>query len=620
MNTARRDSVFVDSPRGWFENLRPKSQTKTTVEPKLSESKNYLYFFIFGVWGLSVLWFGPKLIGLLTLAENWIEYGALGFFIIFITLAWLYAFYNIGVVVFAAVYRFRHGESYLIDVELPQDPPSVALLYTTCNDFRVESMLSCVEQDYKNYIVYILDDSSDDEYKKQVDEFASLYPSRVKVVRRPDRKGYKAGNINNGLSQIATDEPFFAIADADEVLPVDFLTRTVKRILASDECGFVQANHKSNPHAPSALAVALGPGIDAHWKWYHPLRNRYGFVMLLGHGALLRRKAWEDIGGFPEIVSEDLAFALRIREHGWRGHFAEDIVCYEDFPETVRAFRIRHMKWTRGTCEFLWKEMGGVLRSKKIGLVEKFDVIFPTINLPLALFYFFYLVDANLIMAMLFAKPRPLTMQFGASEIVIPTYGFDPAFMAIMTPDFYAITIMTLFAPILCFIIELIRNPIVLTRFLAKSTAVYGTLGPLSCVGIVFFAITGKAVFHVTADRDQANNKLEETESLRLISRLGAALRRFAAGSHPDNKFIQGFELVCGIVFGALCLMMLQFSFFGLALGFALLPILHHVSWENSVIRKLVYLPFVFLVLGLTLGSLSLLGMQTVFFSHGFHF
>ncbi len=619
MNSIRKGSILAETP-GWFGGNKSRAQDAAQRKPVLSESRNHLYSFVFGTWALSVLWFSPRLAGLLTIADTWIEYFALLFFVVFVALAWLYAFYNIGVVVFATVYRYRHGAVYNVDSELPQNPPSVALLYTTCNDFRVASVVSCVEQNYENFTVYILDDSSDPEYKKQIDEFGKIYPNRVKVVRRPDRKGYKAGNINHGLSKIATEEPFFAIADADEILPSDFLTKTVQRILSSDECGFVQANHQSNPEAPSSLAASLGPGIDAHWKWYHPLRNRYGFVMLLGHGALLRRKAWEDIEGFPEIVSEDLAFALRIREHGWRGHFAEDIICYEDFPETIRAFRIRHMKWTRGTCEFLWKEMGSVIRSKNISLVEKLDVIFPTINLPLALIYFLYLIDANLILAYLFSQARPLTLAFGNTELVVPTFGLDAGFAVIMSLDFYAITIMTLFAPILCFIIELYRRPIVLMRFIAKSTAIYGTLGPLSCIGIVFFAITGKAVFHVTADKAQTNNQIGNTNKAGKLHEMRGKFKQFLSGSHPDSKFVQGFELMCGFVFGTMCLLMLQVSFFGLALGFILLPIMHHVSWENRFVQKMVYLPFIFLMLGLTLGSMSVLGMQTVFFSHGFHF
>lgn len=587
--------------------------------PRLSESKPYLYIFVFGAWVMSLFWFHPRLAMLLDIADGAFQYVALGFFILFTELAWLYAFYNVGVVIYATFYRYFSSEKYLMDLELPFEP-AVALLYATCNDFNLRSAISCLNQDYSNFTLYLLDDSSDEKYKQQVDEFASRYPEEVRVIRRANRKGFKAGNLNNALSHAAVTEPFFAIADADEVLPRDFLLRSMRRILTDDRCGFVQANHQSNPEAPSSLAASLGPGIDAHWRWYHPLRNRYGFVMLLGHGALIRRKAWEDINRFPEIVSEDLAFALRIREHGWRGHFAEDIICYEDFPETIRAFRVRHMKWTRGTCEFLWKEMGRVIRSRRISLVEKFDVIFPTINLPLSLFYFLYLIDANLILTTFFSRPQPITFMLAGYEFVVPAFSLHPGFNVVLGWDFYLITFMTLVAPIMCFVIEMYRKPLQLLKFLGKSTALYGTLGPLSCLGVVMYVLTGKAVFHVTAESGQSNLQAAGDKALGFLRKVKTSVSNLLAGSHPDSKIVQGFEVTCGVIFGIACLQLMQISFFGLSLGFVMLPLMHYFSWDNRVIRKAIYIPFSLLIAGLVLGGLSLFGVQTALFGYGFHF
>ncbi|MGH9932169.1 MAG: glycosyltransferase, partial [Pyrinomonadaceae bacterium] len=527
-------------------------------------------------------------------------------------------FYNVAVMIFGTIYRRRHSSQMTFATRLPAEPPAVAVLYTTCNDFVAASARSCVDQDYPEFTVYVLDDSSEQEYQRRVDDFAAQYPERVRVVRRPDRHGFKAGNINHGLTEVAASEPFFALADADEILPRDFLRRMVPRILAADNCGFVQANHQSNPAAPSKLAADMGFGINAHWRWYHPLRNRYGFVMLLGHGAVLRRAAWKQIGGFPEIVSEDLAFALRIREHGWRGYFAEDIICYEDFPETIRAFRIRHMKWTRGTCEFLAKEMWPALRSRKISLVEKLDVLFPTLNLPLALFYLLFVIDANLILVSLFGQVQWLTVTLNNTQIALPTLRLNQSFAAVTGVDFFLITFLTLIAPVLCFVVEMWRRPLQLLRFLGKSTAIYGTLGPLSCLGVLLYALTGRAVFHVTADGANAN-AVDSAEG-RSWARLKTNLRRLLAGSHPDHRLVQIFEITCGIVFSLMSIGMLQISFLGLAIGFILLPGMHHVSWEQPLMRRLVYLPFLLILAGLSLGGLSLFGVQTALFGYGFHF
>ncbi|MFL5276429.1 MAG: hypothetical protein ACJ79T_08155, partial [Myxococcales bacterium] len=69
-----------------------------------------------------------------------------------------------------------------------------------------------------------------------------------------------------------------------------------------------------------------------------------------------------------------------------------------------------------------------------------------------------------------------------------------------------------------------------------------------------------------------------------------------------------------------ICVATFQVAFLGLSLGFILLPVLHHVRWENPILRPLVHLPFTLILVGILLGGLSLLGMPTVLFGYGFHF
>ena len=579
-----------------------------------------LYIFIFLAWVFSLAYFHLRLWSLLDLARSPFSWGATLFFIVFTAVAWLYGFYNLGVVIFARIYRLQQRQTEPTIPALPASPPAVAILYTTCNDFVETSANSCVAQDYPNFTVYILDDSSDPGYKLRIDRYAARYPKRVRVVRRGHRTGYKAGNINHGLAHAATQEPLFALVDADEILKRDFLRRIVPHLLADDRCGFVQANHQCNAERASPLGAALGKGIDIHWRWYHPLRNRYGFVMLLGHGAVVRRSCWKQIGGFPHVVSEDLAFALRIREHGWRGHFAEDVVCYEDFPSTIRAFRVRHMKWTRGTCELLFKEMWWMIRSRKISLVEKLDVLFPTLNLPLSLFYFLFVLDANFVLPTLFGRPHPLTVSLGSTHFILPGWQLHPAFGVLNGRDFFLITLLTLLSPILCFLIELAPRPGELFRFLSRSTTVYGALAPLSAAGVIFYFATGKAEFHVTADQTNTGRLKTSASGLGRAERFRLGLLRLLFGSHPDHPAIQSFEILCGVVLGLTCLRLFQISFLGIAIAYVLLPLLHHVSWEHPLMQRLIYIPFLFILGGLGLATMALLGLQPVLFSFGFHF
>lgn len=575
--------------------------------------KPHFYLTVLTLWAAAVAWFHPQLATLPALGKTVWAKGALWFFVLFIDIAWGYAAYNVGVIVFGAWYA-RRTRRVPREVATVSERPPVALLYTTCNDFVERSVLSCIEQDYADHRVYILDDGTDPECRARIDRFAAMFPGRVRVIRRADRKAYKAGNLNHALGTVAR-EPLFALVDADEILPPHFLQALVPRLLAQSDCGFVQATHRCNPDTTSSLARDVGPGVDSHWRWYHPLRNDYGFVMLLGHGALVRRQAWLDAGGFPELVSEDLAFALRAREAGWRGRFADDVVCYEEFPENVRAFRVRHMKWTRGTCEFLIRETGGLLRSRRITWVEKLDILLPTLNLPLSFLFFLFVLDANIVLTSLYGNIATMTWVIGGRPWLVPVLRLNPAFEVLDRADLYVVTLIALVSPVLCFVIDMARHPRRLWRFLAQSTALYGALGPLSSIGVVLFAVTRRAVFHVTADRGRP-----QTSGRGISDRVRMSLVQFARRSHPDDPLVQGIELVCGAVLVTLACVTVQLPFLGLALGYLMLPILHHVSWARRAVQAVIQVPLCLIIVGMVLGSLFLIGVQTVFFGYGFHF
>jgi cellulose synthase/poly-beta-1,6-N-acetylglucosamine synthase-like glycosyltransferase len=587
------------SIKSYQTNLEVQNSTKRLIQRPLP----HLYASIFGTWLLSLIWFQPRLWKLLEMTDSVFGIAAIVFFIVFTEIAWLYALFNVFVVIFAVLYRRFYAQPNLVYPPIRGTQPAVAILYTTCNDFVEESLNSCLAQDYPNFKIYILDDSSSQMHMALVDDYARRNPERVQVVRRANRNGFKAGNLNHGLSTAAIQEPYFALVDADEILPVHFLKSLVPRLQSDQRCAFIQANHQSNPNDSSALAQSLGVGIDIHWRWYHPLRNCFGFVMLLGHGALIRRACWQAVGGFPELVSEDLAFALRLRERGWRGYFAADVICYENFPEDMRAFRVRHMKWTRGTCEFLRQKFWDVIISKRISLVEKLDILFPTLSLPLSPLFFLFILDANLILINLFGQAQPVQLEFLNLQFNLPTRVLGGGFEALGGLDFFFMTALAIVAPILCFVIELWRKPMELLRFIGVSVTVYGALGGLSSLGVLFYLLTGKAVFHATADRSNKPNALPTSHTGVPF----AGLKQLLVSSHPDHWVVRGFELSCGLAFCAMCLQLVQVSFFGLAVAQILHPILHRTRWEHPLMQKLVQLPLAFMLLGFVLRSLVLL-------------
>lgn len=584
------------------------TETPAIARPALTNSrlKNIakrspaMFVALFTTWLAALIWFGPRLLQSMAAATGPVSTVAQAYFVVFVCIAWLYGLYNISVVTFATYSRLRDKFAATAVIPKQKRDLPVAVLYTTCNDFVEAGAASCARINYKTFSVYILDDSTDRDYKTKVDRFARKY-DHVKVIRRPNRTGFKAGNLNHALQHVVT-EPYFVIADSDEILPRDFLSKLVPRIAADPNCGYIQANHKCIKHG-TKLQRDMCRGIDIHWEWYQPLRNRFGFVMFLGHGAILRKSCWDEAGGFPELVSEDLAYAIAIRECGYYGTFASDVVCLEEFPSSVRSFRVRHVKWTRGTCEFLHRFAPRLIGSKNISWTEKLDILFPTANLPLTLFFFVFMMMTAIVLPMAIGERAVMTVEIGPRSLAIPVIQMPAAMNVLYTWDFYLMTLTALVSPLLCFVIAMWRTPLKLIRFLVHSTSLYAALAPLSTICVIGYLKTRAARFLVTGDESA-----------------GRTSSQYWTETHPDSPTTQRLEWTAAWVFLIGALASFQIALFGLAIGYALLAIMHSADWGRPGLQTLTWVPFTMIATGIALGGLSLFGMQPVFFGFGFHF
>ena len=319
----------------------------------------------------------------------------------------------------------RHEE--IIDEKASNCSAKVILAYCTCNDFDGNSLLKSMRQDYGNFETVILDDSSDEKYKRTIDEFA--VKNGVTVIRRKDRKGFKAGNINNYLlsENVKNNYDYVVILDSDEILPPNFIKESLKYFLKYKNVGIVQANHISTRNRNLFMKL-FHIGVNSHWPTYQTMKHFYGFSTMLGHGAMISRECYLAAGGFPNLVAEDLCLSIEARNHGYYVAFAPNIVCEEEYPVDYVAFKKRHSKWTQGNLEFIKKYTGKIIKSK-MKWYEKADIVLFTYNLPLTAIFAFF-IFLNLVFAPL------LKINLGAVYklwMIIPTVIF---FFSPMLNDF----------------------------------------------------------------------------------------------------------------------------------------------------------------------------------------
>jgi cellulose synthase/poly-beta-1,6-N-acetylglucosamine synthase-like glycosyltransferase len=87
---------------------------------------------------------------------------------------------------------------------------------------------------------------------------------------------------------------------------------------------------------------------------------------------MIRRAAWEKVGRFPEVVSEDFAFTLRVASNKYSSKYFQEILSYEGIPYDFGGFMVRIKKFAKGTAELLWFEMGRFIRGSA-SWIEKWD-------------------------------------------------------------------------------------------------------------------------------------------------------------------------------------------------------------------------------------------------------
>jgi len=542
-----------------------------------------MYASLLVFWVACILLFNPRLLSLMHSSTSIPARVSVLLFVLCIDVFWLYGGYYLMMFLFSLLARLDRRPAPF----LAKDPPPVAVLYTTCNDFSLRAAVSCVEQAYGRHHVFVLDDSTDPGKIAEVDAFAGRFPDKVTVVRRGTRDGYKAGNVNSALRNYVKGYPYFALVDADGVIPPDFVAKLTPYFGLDERIAFVQGSHSPHPVQKSRFAQDLAEGILPLWTVYFPPKNKYGFVVFLGHGGIIRRDVWEQAGGFPEVVSEDLAFSTKIREMGYTGYFVPGVVSLEDFPESYAQLRKQQVKYTKGSLEYMARGFGGFARARGVKWYEKADVLFSCTSLYLPAFYLLFLFLYCLVLPAYWGIDKPLNISLPGLNVRLWTACvFRQEFKSIGTAGFYALTILTMVAPILGCLGPMLRRPAKTLRLLCLSTVPYLSLVFASFWSAFNYLFTKRAVFLVTGDRRQVGG----------------------SQGHPTRRCsLLVPELVLGLFLTAVGLRLVNLSLLALSISLILGSLVHRFGWSNRVLAPALFVPAL-----LILGAVGTLGMGAI--------
>jgi cellulose synthase/poly-beta-1,6-N-acetylglucosamine synthase-like glycosyltransferase len=230
---------------------------------------------------------------------------------------------------------------------------------------RVAGAASRLDWPKGKLVIQVLDDGDADGHDQLVaDVGAAVLPgTNVKVLRRGERTGFKAGNLAFGLKH--SEAPFAAVFDADFVPPPDFLRKTVPVMLADQSVGFVQARWGHANRECNWLTRVQGLLLDSHFAVEQEARFKAGLPLAFnGSAGIWRRKTIDQAGGWQgDTLTEDLDLSMRSKLKGWRGVYLKDLEVPGELPESAAAWRAQQARWTKGQAQCARKIMPMVWES-----------------------------------------------------------------------------------------------------------------------------------------------------------------------------------------------------------------------------------------------------------------
>ncbi|MGC8538280.1 MAG: glycosyltransferase [Candidatus Micrarchaeia archaeon] len=251
--------------------------------------------------------------------------------------------------------------------------PTVAIAVPTYNEPASE-VISTMEKAKRikyprNRInFYLLDDSTNEEIASKLSKYAS--ESGVNYIHRDNRKGFKAGALNNLLRQ--SSEEFIAIFDADEYLTNRNFLIELLPIFKDRDIAYVQTEKRYAKN--NLFSNAVDMMFAFFFKFAQTSRAMRDTANFAGSCAIVRKDALLKIGGFPEHVLEDTFLSFEMKNNNFKGVYIHKNYALGRPMNKFIAFARQQWRYNYGGTEFLYHYLK-TKKEYKANTMSKLDYI-----------------------------------------------------------------------------------------------------------------------------------------------------------------------------------------------------------------------------------------------------
>ena len=189
--------------------------------------------------------------------------------------------------------------------------------------FIGEAIESVLAQTYQPLEIIVVDDGSTDDSIKVIESFGD----KVKLIRQENGGVGKARNTGARNS----NGDFLAFLDADDIWLPEKIEKQIAKFDVDTEIGLVHCGMREfNSVTGELIKIHLEGGEG--WVATDLLLNEKPVVVGPGGSIVVKRKVYEDVGGFDENLKngEDWEFCYRVARKCKIGFVAEILVNYRN--------------------------------------------------------------------------------------------------------------------------------------------------------------------------------------------------------------------------------------------------------------------------------------------------
>ena len=253
---------------------------------------------------------------------------------------------------FWGIYNLNRRPAEVPYGELKEFPP-VAILVPARHEPKevlTSTLEACRNLEYPNKSIYLLDDSSEEKYRKEAEEVSARFGASI--FRRTIRHGAKAGIVNDCVKGLK--DKYVAIFDADQNPIPDFLNRLVWLLETDDRLAFVQTPQFYSNLDSSRISFASNIQQAIFYEYICEGKNMNKSMICCGTNVVMRRQALMDVGGLDEsTVTEDFATSFKMHLKGWKSLYYNHVHTFGMGPEDLGSYFKQQNRWALGNVGVL---------------------------------------------------------------------------------------------------------------------------------------------------------------------------------------------------------------------------------------------------------------------------